>query len=252
MEAPSPFITWPVWGDCQWTTARSLGMGLFVQNENTAHIYIHSWTSKPMQCHKFTCCTAIPPASLFSQYSQGEQCVGCRPQQPCRLSQSELLPQSRGRQKLRLLVSTHHTNFLWRLRPAVGSVFSSIYATDCLHVLVTMSVSAFWQCSVLMSKTHQVARGSHNFLQPGGVFTCSGGKKTMAAGTLWLHFGVAIVAFHRHWTATGCTSPPLWCVFGGQSSDYLASSWPYCHLFSCRLWLNWYMELIPLIASRKA
>lgn len=81
MEAPSPFIMWPVWGDCQCTTARSLGMGLFVQNENTAQL--NKLTHAVSHVHLLHCNPSYFP---FSQYSQGEQCVGCRPQQPCRLS----------------------------------------------------------------------------------------------------------------------------------------------------------------------
>lgn len=46
---------------CQWTTARSPGMGLFVQNENTAHVH----STKYMQYHMSICCTAILFTSLF-------------------------------------------------------------------------------------------------------------------------------------------------------------------------------------------
>lgn len=60
-----------------------------------------------MQCHMFTCCTAIPPTSLFLSTARvrSMSAVSHNNLADC---QSELLPQSRGRQQLRLLVSTPH------------------------------------------------------------------------------------------------------------------------------------------------
>lgn len=105
--------------------------------------YTHNWTSEPMQCHMFTCCTAIPPTSLFLSTARASSASTVDHNNPADWV-SLNLPQSRGRQQLRLLVSTPHQlpvvpppcclkrlQLSWRNTP------------NCLHLSVIISVCVY-------------------------------------------------------------------------------------------------------------
>lgn len=78
----------------------------FLQNEKRSTC-THNWTSEPFERHMLTCFTAISPTSLFLSTARVSNVspLSHNNHADC---QSELLPQSRGRQQLRLLVSTPH------------------------------------------------------------------------------------------------------------------------------------------------
>lgn len=130
--APSAhFIMWPVWCDCECTTARSLAIGLCVQNENRASVH----TAEQVNPCRVTC---SPATSLFLSTARGEQCVICQqPQQPC--CQSEVVQQSWG-SNLDFWFR-HHAGFLWCLHPVVGSSLSPPDST-LLNVYTILSQGA--------------------------------------------------------------------------------------------------------------
>lgn len=153
MEAPSPFIMWPTWGDCQCTTARSLVMGLFVQNENTAHVNTELVNPCSVTCSPVALQSLLLP---FFSVQPGQAL--------CRLSATTTLQTVSVNLCCRAVAGgnldfwfRHHAGFLWCLRPAVGSVFTTPDATG-LNVymvqnvcpnptnLLTASKSSYWWC----------------------------------------------------------------------------------------------------------
>lgn len=113
----------------------------FLYKMKTQHMHtLNKLTHAVSHVHLLHCNPSYFP---FSQYSQGKHCVGCQPQQPCRLSVWTLL-QSRGRQWLRLLVSTPH--WLPVVPPPCCRKrlhYSWCNSPDCLHGFVPECLSNF-------------------------------------------------------------------------------------------------------------